>query len=359
MTDVKGEQRLVSSREIAAPEGVEESVSAGSLRPSCLGDYVGQSRVKENLSLFLDAARGRGDALDHVLLSGPPGLGKTTLAHIVAREMGSQLHAITGPNIEKKGDLAAILTNLGPRDVLFIDEIHRLQKTIEEVLYGAMEDFRLDIIIGQGPAARTLRLDLPRFTLVGATTRTGLLTGPLRDRFGVQLRLDFYPVGDLERILARSAGILGVDITHDGANEIAKRSRGTPRIANRLLRRVRDFSQVRRSGGTIDRGTAIDALRMFEVDARGLDAMDRRFLGMVIEKFDGGPVGIETLSSALGEERDTLEDVYEPFLIQEGLIQRTPRGRTATRLAYEHLGRAMPVRPVAESLGSSDPQLSV
>jgi len=311
------------------------------LRPSFMAEYIGQKKVKENLALFMEAARGRGDALDHVLLSGPPGLGKTTLAHIVAQEMGTQIHSVTGPNVEKKGDLAAILSNLQPGDVLFIDEVHRLQKTIEEVLYGAMEDFRLDLIVGQGPAARTLKIDLPKFTLVGATTRTGLLSSPLRDRFGVQLRLDFYPVAELEEIISRSARLLNLSLEAAGANEIARRSRGTPRIANRLLKRVRDFAQVKCKGlvggNRIDRKTAQAALALFEVDDRGLDPMDRKLLLTIIEKFDGGPVGIETLSSAIGEERDTLEDVYEPFLIQEGFLQRTYRGRVATRLAYDHL----------------------
>jgi holliday junction DNA helicase RuvB len=329
---------------ILSPESAQTEASAEkSLRPAFLDEYVGQKRVKENLSLFMEAALERGDALDHVLLSGPPGLGKTTLSHIVAHEMGTQLHAVTGPNVEKKGDLAAILSNLQPRDVLFIDEIHRLNKTIEEVLYGAMEDFKLDLIIGQGPAARTLRIDLPKFTLVGATTRSGLLSSPLRDRFGVQLRLDYYPVEELEKILRRSARLLGIELDDSGCNEIARRSRGTPRIVNRLLKRVRDFAQVRRKnpdGVTwINREIAREALKLFEVDERGLDLMDRRFLLTLIEKFDGGPVGIETLSSGLGEERDTLEDVYEPYLIQEGFLQRTSRGRVATRLAYEHLGQ--------------------
>ena len=333
------------SSRILSPEANTEGQFEKSLRPAVLGEYIGQKKVKENLSLFMEAARQRGDALDHVLLAGPPGLGKTTLAHIIAHEMGTQLHLITGPNVEKKGDLAAILTNLQPRDVLFIDEVHRLQKTIEEVLYGAMEDFKLDLIIGQGPAARTLRIDLPRFTLVGATTRTGLLSSPLRDRFGVQQRLDFYPAEELEQIVHRSAGLLGIEISDSGADEIAKRSRGTPRIANRLLKRVRDFAQVRgrknpKTGvADIDRDVAAAALALFEVDARGLDPMDRKFLLTIIDKFDGGPVGIETLASATGEERDTLEDVYEPYLLQEGFIQRTPRGRMATRIAYEHLGK--------------------
>ena len=308
------------------------------LRPQVLDDYVGQKKIKENLFLFIEAAKQRGDSLDHVLLAGPPGLGKTTLAHIIAHEMGTNIHTITGPNIEKKGDLAAVLTNLQPRDVLFIDEVHRLQKTIEEVLYGAMEDFKLDLIIGQGPAARTLRIDLPKFTMVGATTRTGLLSSPLRDRFGVQLRLDFYPVDELEKIVHRSAGLLNVSIDAQGANEIASRSRGTPRIANRLLKRVRDYAQVIAKSADIDRQIAKAALALFEVDGKGLDLMDRKYLLTIIQKFDGGPVGIDTLTSAIGEERDTLEDVYEPYLIQQGFIQRTSRGRVATRLAFEHLG---------------------
>jgi Holliday junction DNA helicase RuvB len=343
------ETRLISPQEFQTEQGLDRS-----LRPAFLEEYVGQDQVKRNLSVSMQAARQRGDALDHVLLAGPPGLGKTTLAHIIAHEMGSQIHLITGPNVEKKGDLAAILTNLQPRDVLFIDEIHRLQKNIEEVLYGAMEDFKLDLIIGQGPGARTVRMDLPRFTLVGATTRTGLLSAPLRDRFGVQLRLDFYPAEELERIVRRSAKLLNVTPEGGAAAEIARRSRGTPRIANRLLKRVRDYAQVKaadasgaaRDAGVLPLGTeyrfstelAREALAFFQVDDRGLDPMDRKFLGMIIQNFDGGPVGIETLSSALGEERDTLEDVYEPYLIQQGFLQRTPRGRVATRIACEHLG---------------------
>ena len=351
--------RLVSAEIDLTTEGVREQNLEKSLRPSFMDEYIGQKKVKENLSLFMEAARGRGDALDHVLLAGPPGLGKTTLAHIISREMGSQIHTVTGPNVEKKGDLAAILTNLQPKDVLFIDEIHRLQKTIEEVLYGAMEDFKLDLIIGQGPAARTLRIDLPPFTLVGATTRTGLLSSPLRDRFGVQLRLDFYPAEELQRIVHRSAKLLGIEIDPTGAHEIARRSRGTPRIANRLLKRVRDFVQVKHknSANRIDRTTAGQALALFEVDDRGLDLMDRKFLLTVIQKFDGGPVGIETLSSAMGEERGTLEDVYEPYLIQEGLLQRTPRGRMATRFAYEHLG--IPWEEKATPQGSFLPELNL
>jgi Holliday junction DNA helicase RuvB len=337
------EKRIVSPalNEGFSSDGATESVSEKSLRPSFLDEYIGQKKVKDNLSLFMQAARQRGDSLDHVLLAGPPGLGKTTLAHIIAHEMGTNIHTVTGPNVEKKGDLAAILTNLQPRDVLFIDEIHRLQKTIEEVLYGAMEDFKLDLIIGQGPAARTLRIDLPRFTLVGATTRTGLLSSPLRDRFGVQMRLDFYPAEELEKIVLRSAELLEIELSQDGADEIAKRSRGTPRIANRLLKRVRDYAQVRaKNPGKIDRDTARAALALFEVDEKGLDQMDRKLLMTIMDKFDGGPVGIETMASALGEERDTLEDVYEPFLIQQGFLQRTPRGRMATRTAYEHFDRA-------------------
>ncbi len=340
--------RLVS----AQSREVEESLDR-SLRPARLEEYIGQGQVKESLRLTMEAARQRGEALDHVLIAGPPGLGKTTLSHIIAREMGGQIHAITGPNVEKKGDLAAILTNLQPRDVLFIDEIHRLQKSIEEVLYGAMEDFKLDLIIGQGPSAKTLRLDLPPFTLVGATTRTGLLSSPLRDRFGVQLRLDFYPPEELERIIFRSSKLLHLKLEVEGAQEIARRARGTPRIANRLLKRVRDYAQVLGQEGSsrargkdrlpslvVDRDVAKNALKLFEVDEWGLDTLDRKFLSAIIEKFEGGPVGIETLSSALGEERDTLEDVYEPYLIQRGLLQRTPRGRVATRMAYECLGLA-------------------
>lgn len=323
------------------PRTFSEEDAGVSLRPTILSEYIGQTKVKENLSLFMEAAKARGDALDHVLLAGPPGLGKTTLAHIIAEEMGTQLHSITGPNIEKKGDLAAVLTNLQPGDVLFIDEIHRLQKTIEEVLYSAMEDYKLDLIIGQGPAAKTIRIDLPKFTLVGATTRTGLLSSPLRDRFGVQLRLDFYPAEELEKIVNRSAEILGISMLETGADEIARRSRGTPRIANRLLKRVRDYAEVRAKTNKIDRAVARDALKLFEVDERGLDFMDRKLLLAIIEKFEGGPVGIETLAAALGDERETIEDVYEPFLIQEGFLQRTPRGRVANRLAFEHLGKLL------------------
>jgi Holliday junction DNA helicase RuvB len=307
------------------------------LRPKDFSEYVGQEKIVANLQLFIAAARKRGDALDHCLFAGPPGLGKTTLAQIVSRQMGGQLYSIAAPLLEKKGDLAAILTALQPHDVLFIDEIHRLHAAIEEVLYGAMEDFKLDIIIGQGPGAKTLKIDLPPFTLIGATTRTGALTSPLRDRFGVQFRLDYYGAEDLKKIVLRSARILNVGIDDAGAFEVARRSRGTPRIANRLLRRVRDYAEVH-AGGMITEDVAKIGLTLLEVDAQGLDAMDHRLLAAIIKKFEGGPVGIETMSAALGEERATLEEVYEPYLIQEGFLQRTPRGRIATRKAYALLG---------------------
>lgn len=310
-----------------------------SLRPQDFPEYIGQEKVKANLQMFIAAANHRNEALDHTLLAGPPGLGKTTLAHIIARKMGGQLHTIAAPVLDKKGDLAALLTTLAPHDVLFIDEIHRLHASIEEVLYSAMEDYKLDIIIGQGPAAKTIKIDLPPFTLVGATTRTGALTSPLRDRFGVQFRLEFYKPEELRQIIERSSSILNMKIDTLGALEIAQRSRGTPRIANRLLKRVRDFAQVEKAS-LITKEVAHKALTLFEVDINGLDSMDHRFLTSIIEKFDGGPVGIETLCAALGEERSTLEEVYEPFLLQEGFLQRTPRGRVATRKAFELLGKS-------------------
>ena len=309
-----------------------------SLRPNRFEDFVGQDRIKENLRVFINAAKGRGEALDHVLFCGPPGLGKTTLANIIANELGVGIKATSGPVLERAGDLAAILTNLQEHDVFFIDEIHRLNRVVEEILYPAMEDFQLDIMIGQGPGARSIKLDLPRFTLVGATTRTGLLTSPLRDRFGVIDRLNFYSPPELRTIVERSAGLMKTPITGDAAAEIACRSRGTPRIVNRLLRRVRDFAQVQ-GDGTITRPVVMSAMQRLEVDERGFDAMDRRLLLLIIDKFEGGPVGLETLAAALNEEKDTLEDVYEPFLIQEGFLDRTPRGRQATRLAWEYFGK--------------------
>ena len=309
-----------------------------------LTEYIGQKTVKEKLRVFIQAARERGEPIDHILFHGHPGLGKTTLAHIIAHEMGASIRATSGPVVERTGDLAAILTNLNPFDVLFIDEIHRLPHTVEEILYSAMEDFRLDLIVGEGPAARTVKLELPRFTLIGATTRAGLLTPPLRERFGVIERVDFYTTRELKQIVNRSAGVLGLAVDPAGAEEIARRSRGTPRVANRLLRRVRDFAQVK-GDGTITRELADYALGVLEVDQRGLDNMDRLILACIIDKYDGGPVGVETMAAALSEEKDTLEDVYEPFLIQQGFLKRTPRGRVATRLAYEHLGRDFKPQP--------------
>ncbi len=326
------EERILASQ--VSSEDIELDQN---LRPKTLADYVGQGPIKENLSIFIEAAKARGDVLDHVLLCGPPGLGKTTLAGIIAAELNVSLKTTSGPAVERAGDLAAILTNLEPHDVLFIDEIHRLSRVVEEILYPAMEDFELDIIVGKGPSARSLRLEIPPFTLVGATTRAGLITSPLRDRFGVNCRLDFYDPDELAEIADRSARIIGVDVNQDGSSEIARRSRGTPRIANRLLKRVRDFAEVK-GDGMITKSVAEEALRLFEVDEAGLDKLDQRILRTLIEKFSGLPVGLGTLAVALGEEAETIEDVYEPYLLQLGFLQRTPRGRLATARAYDHLG---------------------
>ena len=325
----------------ASPASPQEEALERALRPKLLDEYVGQEKIRGQLEIFIEAARKRKEPLDHVLLFGPPGLGKTTLAHIISREMGVNLRQTSGPVLERAGDLAALLTNLEPNDVLFIDEIHRLSPVVEEILYPALEDYQIDIMIGEGPAARSVKLDLPPFTLVGATTRAGMLTNPLRDRFGIVARLEFYTPQELQRIVTRSAGLLELPISPDGAFEIAKRSRGTPRIANRLLRRVRDYADVR-ADGKATREVADAALLMLDVDALGLDLMDRKLLLTVIEKFAGGPVGVDNLAAAIGEERDTIEDVLEPYLIQQGYLHRTPRGRMATTNAYQHFGLIQP-----------------
>ncbi len=337
---------MATERIIGGAGSREDEVVDRAIRPRRLDEYVGQQHVKTQMEIFISAARQRGEALDHVLIFGPPGLGKTTLANIVAAELQVNLRQTSGPVLERPLDLAGILTNLQPRDVLFVDEIHRLSPVVEEVLYPAMEDYQLDIMVGEGPAARSIKVDLPPFTLIGATTRAGALTSPLRDRFGIVQRLEFYSVEDLERIVTRSAGILGVEIEPSGAHCIAQRSRGTPRIGNRLLRRVRDYAQVK-ADGRIDEPIATAALDMLEVDPEGFDALDRKLLLAIIERFDGGPVGIDSLAAAVGEERGTLEDVIEPFLIQQGFLERTARGRMATRTSYQHFGLRAPERPSA------------